>query len=332
MTIGSVEVRILVTGATGKIGNAVARRLLERGDEIVALVRDPQRAADLLPPEVELATGDVTDPESIRAAARGIEAAVNCMGLFEQWMPDPGIFERVNAEGARNVVATAREAGARRVVQTSTFDVFHAEPGGTLSEADLADYPKGTVYERSKQRAEELVLAEAAQGIEVVLVNPTAIYGPGPWQDSGFDRVIRDAIRRRLPACTPGAMSLALADDVARGHVAALERGEPGERYILGEGYATMREMLEIAVDEAGRGWVPPTLPVPLAKALAAGGEGLSRLIRRPPLLGRGQLHFVLWQARVDNTKARERLGLRFTPLEDGIRRTVRWMSASGRI
>ena len=86
------------------------------------------------------------------------------MGIFEQWFPDPGIFERVNAEGARNVIAAAREAGARRVVHTSTFDVFHAAHGGTVSEAALADYPKGTAYERSKQHAEELVLAEADAG------------------------------------------------------------------------------------------------------------------------------------------------------------------------
>ena len=86
------------------------------------------------------------------------------MGIFEQWMPDPRVFERVNAEGARNVGRGAREAGARRVVHTSTFDVFHAEQGGTVSEDGLADYPKGTAYERSKQRAEELVLGQAATG------------------------------------------------------------------------------------------------------------------------------------------------------------------------
>jgi dihydroflavonol-4-reductase len=325
-------VRLLVTGATGKIGNAIARRLAQRGDEVVALVRDLTRGRELLPPEVILAEGDVTDPDSLRRAAEGTEAAFSAMGLFEQWVPDATIFDRVNAEGARNVVAAAREAGARRVVHTSTIDVFAADRGGTVSEDNVADYPKGTTYERSKQRAEELVLAEAAKGIEVVMANPAAVYGPGPWQASGFDRVIRDAVRRRLPAVTPGGMSLALADDVARGHLAALERGVPGRRYILAGGYATMRELVAVAVDAAGRGWVPPTLPVAVAKALAAGSEGLSRLIRRPPLLGRGQLEFVLWQARADSTRAREELGVEFTPLEEGVRQTVRWMADTGRI
>jgi dihydroflavonol-4-reductase len=324
--------RALVTGATGKIGNAVARQLAERGDEVVALVRNPAKARELLPSGIELARGDVTDPASLRAAAEGIDGAFNCMGLFEQWFADPGIFDRINGEGARNVIAAAREAGAKRAVHTSTFDVFHAPQGGTVTEAEVADYQKDTAYERSKQLAERLVLEEAERGIEVVIANPSTVYGPGPWQGTGFDRAIRDAIRRRLPATPPGGMTLVLAQDVARGHLAAFDRGTPGERYILADGYAPMREVLALAVAEAGRGWVPPTLPLPIANGMASGGEALSRLIRRPPLLGKGQLTFLLWQARASNERARTELGIEFTPLADGMARTVRWMKDSGRI
>ncbi|HSI79014.1 MAG TPA: NAD-dependent epimerase/dehydratase family protein [Solirubrobacterales bacterium] len=323
--------RILVTGATGKVGHAVVERLRERGDEVVALVRDQARARELLAADVELAPGDVTDPGSLRPAAAGCEAVVNCMGLFEQWVPDPGIFDRVNAEGARNVVVAAREAGARRVVHTSTIDVFEGAPGGTLSEAALAERPKATAYERSKQRAESLVLAEA-DGIEVVLVNPATVYGPGPWAEAGLDAAIRDAIRRRLPALPPGGMSLVYADDAARGHLAALDRGRPGERYILAGGYASAREIGAIAVDEAGRGWVPPTIPAPAARALATAGEALARVIRRPPLVARGQVHFLLWQARADSSRAREELGIDFIAPDEGVRRTVRWMIETGRV
>lgn len=325
-------VRILVTGATGKVGNAVVAKLSARGDDVVALVRDPAAARMTLPDGVELAQGDVTDPTTLPAACEGVEAVINCMGIYEQWLPDPKTFERVNAQGALNVVTAARQAGAGRVVHTSTFDVFHAEPGGTVSEERLADYPKGTAYERSKQHAEELVLGEAAAGIEVVIVNPAGIYGPGRWAKAGLDSAIRDAIRRRLPGVPPGGMTLCLAGDAAEGHLAALERGRPGERYILGDGYATMREILSAAIAEAERGFVPPTLPTRVAKGLAAAGQGVSALIRRPPLLGRSQLHFILWQARVDSSKAREELGVEFTPWPEGIRRTVRWMRESGRI
>jgi dihydroflavonol-4-reductase len=324
--------RFMVTGATGKVGNAVARRLVERGDEVVALVRDPAAAGEALPAKVKLVQGDATEPRTIPPALEGVEGVFNCMGIYEQWLSDPGTFERVNAEGARNVVAEARRAGVGRVVHTSTFDVFHASTGGTMTEEQLADYPKGTAYERSKQRAEELVLAEASDGIEVVIVNPAGVYGPGPWAESGLDSAIRDAVRRRLPAVPPGGMTLGFIDDVAQGHLAAFERGRAGERYILGDGFASMREIVATAVDEAGRGWVPPTLPVSLARGMAAAGEGVSRLIRRPPLLGRGQLHFLLWAAKVNNSKAREQLGVEFTPWKEGIRRTVRWMAEVGRI
>ncbi len=324
--------RFLITGATGKVGNAVARRLAGREDEVVALVRDPAKARELLPPGVGLVRGDVTDPDSVRKAVEGADGVFNCMGLFEQWFADPGIFERVNAEGARNVAAAAREAGAKRLVHTSTFDVFHAETGGTVSESRVADYPKGTAYERSKQRAEELVIEQAERGIELVIANPASVYGPGPWQGAGLDRAIRDAIRRRLPAVPPGGMTLVHVDDVAAGHLAAFDRGTPGERYLLTDGYASMRELLSVAVEEAGRGWVPPTLPVPLAKAMATTGEAVSRLIRRPPLLGAGQLHFLLWQARADSSKAQAELGVEFTPWEEGIRSTVRWMIQEGKV
>lgn len=324
--------RVLVTGATGKVGNAVAHRLADRGDEVVALVRDVARARELLPPSAELVRGDVTDLHSTRQSAEGVEGVFNCMGIFEQWLPDAGAFERVNAIGSLNVIAAARQAGARRAVHTSTFDVFDAERGGTVSEERLADYPKGTAYERSKQSAEDLVLGESRHGIEVVIVNPAAVYGPGPWAGAGVDRVVRDAIRGRLPAVPPGGMTMAYVDDVAEGHIAAFDRGTPGERYILADGYATSREICETAVEAAGRGRVPFSIPAPVARGLAFGGEAASRVIRRPPLLGRGQLYFLLWEARADSSKARNELGIEPLEWRQGIRRTVRWMLDEGRV
>ena len=324
--------RVLVTGATGKVGNAVARRLAERGDDVVALVRDVAKAREALPEGIELARGDVTELRSVREAVAGVEGVFNCMGIYEQWMADSTAFERVNAIGALNVVAAARQAGARRAVHTSTFDVFHAERGGTVREDGVADYPKNTTYERSKQRAEDLVLGEAQHGIEVVIVNPSSVYGPGPWQGTGVDGFIRDAARGRLPALPPGGLTMAYVDDVAEGHLAAFDRGAPGERYILADGFATNREVCEAVVEAAGSGRVPPTLPWPVARTLAIAGEGVSRVIRRPPLIGRGQLTFLAWQARADSTKAREQLGVGFRPWSEGIPQTVRWMKETGRV
>lgn len=324
--------RHLVTGATGKVGNAIVHRLVERGDEVVALVRNPDAAREHLPLAVEMRVGDVTDRESLRNAVAGAEGVFNCMGLFEQWLPDPGEFERVNAYGARNVVVAARDAGARRVIHTSTFDVFHAPTGGIVTEDALADYPKHTPYERSKQHAEEMVLEAAGDEIELVIVNPSGVFGPGPWAAAGLDGMIRDAIRRRLPVIPPGGISLGFIDDVAEGHLAAFERGSQGRRYILGDQYKTIWEVVDAAASVAGRGFVPPVIPTGLARAIASGGELVSQLIKRPPLLGRGQLEFLLWQAHVDNSRARDELGITFTSFDQGIAKTVAWMQRTGRI
>ena len=218
------------------------------------------------------------------------------------------------------------------MVHTSTYDVFHAETGGTVSEAEVADYEKNTAYERSKQLAERLVLPEGDADFEVVITNPAGIYGPGPWAEAGWDSAIRDAIRKRLPAVPPGGLSLVWVEDAAAAHLAALDRGRPGERYILADGYATVREICAAAVEAAGRGRVPRQMPIALARALAGGGEAVANVIGRPPLIGKGQLRFLQWQARADSSKAREELG--FEPLDwrEGIVRTVRWMENTGRI
>ena len=126
-------------------------------------------------------------------------------------------------------------------------------------------------------------------------------------------------------------MTLVYVDDVAAGHLAAFDRGRPGERYILADGFASMREIVAAAVEAAGRGRVPPRMPVWLARGVAGAGEGISRVIRRPPLIGKGALTFLLWEARADSTKAREELGVEFTPWREAVRRTVEWMIETGR-
>ena len=314
-----------MTGATGKVGHALALALVERGDDVRALVRDPARAR-LLPPEVELVRGDVTDPPSVERAVKGCELVFNAMGLPEQWLSDADAFERVNARGTETVVRAAAREGARRVVQTSTADVFEAEPGGRLEESRVDPRPKGTAYERSKQRAEELALA-AADGTELVIVNPSAVYGPGPTAsvslDEGLLRPVVSGSRLASPALPPGGFGVVYAPGLARGHLLAAERGEPGRRYILSDRHVTLRELAEAAVRVAGRGRVPPTLPVPVARAMAATGEAVARVIGKPPLLSRGQLQFFLWNAAPDSGRAQRELGWEPTPLDHGLRETL---------
>lgn len=320
--------RALVTGATGKVGGALARALLARGDEVRALVRDPARAARLLPAEVELVRGDVTEPESISPALAGCELVFNAMGLPEQWTEDPDIFDRVNARGTENVIRAARAAGVRRVVHTSTIDVFHAGRGERFDESRVADYPKGTLYERSKQRAEELALA-ARGDMELVICNPAGVYGPTPASSVSIDHeMFAPLVAGRLPALPPGGLGVCFDAGVAAGHLLAAERGRDGERYILCDRHVTLRELARAVVATARRGRVPPTLSPGLARALAEGGELLARTAGVPPLLARGQLHFFRWNARPDSTKAQEELGWEPTALDDGLSAAVSALGA----
>jgi dihydroflavonol-4-reductase len=322
--------RALVTGATGKVGHAIASALLDRGDQVRALVRDPKRAASVLPAGIEPMRGDVTDPESLAAAAEGCELVFNSMGMPEQWVRDEAIFDQVNAVGSAQVAGAAKRAGARRFIHTSTHDVFHAETGDRFDETMLADYPKGTAYERSKQHAEELVLAER-DGMEVVILNPSGVYGPTPSPTPSFENgLFEPVVRKRLPAVPPGGTGYAFVEGVAAGHLLAAEKGTDGERYILADGYASFRDLAETAKSVAGRGRVPPTMPVPVARAIATVGAGISRVIRRPPLLPKGQLTYFLWQARPDSSKAQRDLGWQTTPLEEGVRKTLNSMDLLG--
>jgi dihydroflavonol-4-reductase len=321
--------RALVTGATGKVGHAVARALVERGDEVRALVRNPGRSATLLPPGVEPVRGDVTEPASVDKAVGGCELVFNAMGVPEQWFADPGIFNRVNARGTETVVRAAAGAGVRRVVHTSTIDVFHAERGTAFDESEVADYAKGTAYERSKQRAEQLALIAAGEtGLELVIVNPAAVYGPGPGREAtsveeGLLRPLLEGRRAAVPLLPPGGMGMVYSTGLATGQLLAAERGVPGERYILCDGHMSFRAIAETAVRLAGRGKVPPVMPVPLAKAIATAGEAVSRVVRRPPLLPRGQLYFFLWDGRPQSAKAQREIGWVPTPLEEGLAAVV---------
>lgn len=313
----------LVTGATGKVGNAVARALAARGDAVRALVRNP---AAPLPEGVEPVQGDVTQPETVRAAVDGCELVFNAMGIPEQWLPDEREFERVNARGTEAVVRAAAAAGVRRVVHTSTIDVFHAERDGRFDETDLADYPKGTAYERSKQLAEGLAL-DAADGTELVIVNPAAVYGLGPMPQPSFERdLFEPVVRKRrtaLPVLPPGGCGMVFSEGVAQGHLLAAERGRPGERYILCDRHITLKGLAEAVTISAGRGFVPPVLPEGVAGVLAALGERVARAVRRPPLLPRGQLHFFRWNAMPDSSKAQDELGWEPTPLDRGLKATL---------
>jgi len=313
-----------VTGATGKVGGAVARAALAAGHDVRALVRDVSRAGRVLPTDVELVGGDASQPAALAAACADRELVFNAMGIPEQWLADPALFDQVNVQGSVQLTRAAAAAGVRRLVHTSTVDVFHAPRGGAFDETNLAVADKGTHYERSKQRAERAIGA-AAGPVEVVFVNPATVYGLGPTGYASMEtQMFRPVLRGRLPAVPTGGFGVVFTEGMALGHLLAAEHGRPGERYILCDEHATVARLTRTVVEVSGRGRVPAvTLPGPVLAAMAAVGEAVARVTRRPPPIARCQLQYLLWNATPDSSKAQKELGWQPTPLADGIRRTI---------
>jgi nucleoside-diphosphate-sugar epimerase len=314
---------VLVTGGTGKVGSGVARAALAAGHEVRALVRDVGRAA-ALPSEVRLVAGDVLDPTSLAAACAGCDIVFNAMGIPEQWLTDPALFERVNVRGSANVARAAAAAGVPRMVHTSTVNVFDAPPGGRFDETSLSSDPGRTAYERSKRRAERAVLA-AAGDMEVVIANPATVYGLGPAGSASLEtQMFRPVLRGLLPAVPPGGFGLVFTEGLAAGQLLAAEYGRPGERYIFCDEHATLLELTRTLVAVTGRGRAPSmTIPTGGATMMALAGEHVAKVTRRPPPIVRSQLQYLLWNAVPDSTRAQRELGWRPTPLAEGLRRTV---------
>jgi dihydroflavonol-4-reductase len=310
---------VLVTGATGLVGHNVVAELLRRGRRVRALVRDLERARASVPAGAELVAGDVTDEASVERAVAGCRVVYHAAGLPEQWLRDAATFQRVNVGGTRNLGEAALRAGVERFVYTSTIDVFQAARGERFDESTLDPAPKGTHYERSKQDADRWVVSAQARGLPAVYLHPAAVYGPGPAGSPGTNQLVTDLRARKVPALLPGSMPVVFSRDVGLGHVLA-EARPVGSRYILAERTYTIQE-IAAAVAAAVPGLrVPRTLPLWMARLVSAVGEVLSRVTRRPPLLPRGQLHFLQWGAHPDSARAQRELDWKPTALADGLR------------
>jgi nucleoside-diphosphate-sugar epimerase len=321
--------RVLVTGSSGLIGNAIAQRLVRDGHAVRCLVRDVERARRLLPSSVELVRGDIEDRASLEGPLEGVEWLFHAAGMPEQWQRDETAFDRTNTRGTANVAAVALVKKVRRVVYTSTMDVFAAPDGGTLVETNVDPNPKPTAYERSKQAAEREAEAVRARGLDLVYVNPGAVYGPSPVH-VGANSLFIQLLTGQMPLVPPGGMSLAYVEGVAQAHVAAAERGRNGERYLVADTFATNLELVSLVAREAGVAKVPSVAPAWLLQAIANVSAPLARVFGFRPLIAPGQLSFLLWSPRIDSTKAERELGFTPTPLEEGVKKTLAFLRDEG--
>jgi len=322
----------LVTGSTGLVGYHIVHALLQRGRRVKVLVRSIDKGKALLPEACELVQGDITDQAAVRRAMQGCSVVYHAAGIPEQWLPDPARFHHVNVGGTQNALEAALAHGVRRFIYTSTFDVFAGQAGHEFDESRLDPQPRGTYYERSKQVADQQVVAAVQRGLPAIFLHPSAVYGPGPASSPGMNDAIRQLQHGRLPALPPGGCAVVFAPDVGEGHVLAEEHAAIGSRYILSEAYYTLAELAQTALAELGlEKQPPPTIPLPVARAMAWIGEEVARFTRRPPLIPQGGLYFLQWQARPLSEKAQRELGWKPTPLPEGLRKTIAFLNRQSR-
>lgn len=312
----------LVTGSTGTVGAALVRALRTEGRDVRCVVRDIDKAAPLLPTGIDLAAGDVTDLASLAAALRDCSAVFHSAGLPEQWQRDPGIFARVNVGGTANLVEASMRAGVRSFVYTSTQDLFDVQRA-PFDETTLPQEPMTSAYEISKTRADALVEKAIARGLPAIFIHPSAVYGPTPGAATGTNRLLVDLLGNRLPMLLPGGLPLVLNEDLARAQLVAEALGAIGARYLVSESFQTLQQIAQAAQACKPGTKVPPVLPLWVAKLVARGGEAVSRLTHRPPLLTQAELAVLCRKGRPDTSKAREELGWRPTPFAEGLARTL---------
>jgi dihydroflavonol-4-reductase len=318
----------LVTGASGFIGWHVARLLSERGHRVRALVRPSSKLREL---EVEPVTGDLRDPESLERAVAGCGLVFHVAADYRLWARDPNELYRSNVDGTRNLLEAARKHGVERLVYTSTVGCIGVPKGGLGDETVpvTLDEMSGP-YKRSKFLAERVALEFAGSGLPVVVVNPTAPVGDHDVKPTPTGKIVLDFLKDAMPAFIDTGLNLVDVRDTAEAHLAACERGRPGERYIAGCENLTLAEILEKLARLTGK--QAPRLKLPYAVAYAAGvvSTGWARMTGQPPRAPLDAVRMAKKKMFVSHEKAQRELGFAPVPVDDALGRAVEWFRANG--
>lgn len=328
----------LVTGATGFIGGNLARALRDRGEDVRALVRPSANDMAIKDTGVVQITGDLLDSESVRRAAEGCETVYHCAAIYSFWSARPREMYRSNVVGTVNLLDAARKAGARRVVCTSSVATIglpehpsrDPEHLGTeempLRPAVLIGY-----YKQSKYATEQIALAANDDEMEVVVVNPCAPVGEWDVKPTPTGQIPLYFARGKAPGYLDTGMNLIDVADVAQGHILAMERGSPGQRYILGYRNLTLKEIFEMLSEITGRR--APNIRIPHWAILGfayADQFVEGTLLRRPPAVPVEAIKITRHPMYVSSGKAVAELGLPQSPVETALENAIRWFRDHG--
>jgi nucleoside-diphosphate-sugar epimerase len=313
--------RYAITGATGFVGGALARQLRAAGHEVRALVRDPARASALSSLGVELVPGDLDDAAALDRLCDGVDGLFHVAGWYRLGQRDPSLGTRVNVEGTRNALAAAQRNGVPRVVYTSTLAVNSDTHGEVRDETYRHTGGFVSHYDRTKAEAHRVAEQFAADGLPVVIVSPGLVYGPGDTAQTGalIEQVVRGK-RPQVPA--GGGVCWAHVDDVAAGHVLAMEKGTPGESYMLAGPRATLADGLRQLASIAGTKG-PMVLPDAVVRAVAAVTGTVGKVLPVPADLSAETMRASLATYYGSPAKAERELGWHARSLDTGLRQTA---------
>ena len=325
--------KVFVTGATGFVGSHIAQLLHEQGAELRLLVRSASRTENIDAIHAERITGDLRDPASLRKAMAGCEYVFHVAADYRLWTRNPQEMYATNVQGTASIIEAAQQSGVRRVICTSsvatmgfTHNAIPCDENSPVSIASMIGH-----YKRSKFMGEQIALDAGRKGANVVVVNPTAPIGEQDIKPTPTGRIVLDFLNRKFPAYVDTGLNLVDVKEVARGHLLAMEKARPGERYILGGEDLTLKNILDVLAGITG---IPsPTRKVPhiVALGFAALDQTFTGLIRKKEpratvdavRMGRKKMY-------ASSAKAERELGFRVLPAEPALRRAVRWFQSHG--
>ena len=324
-----------VTGASGFVGSAVARALLAAGYRVRALVRRTSPRSNLDVEGLQVAEGDMLDERAVARAVAEARYVFHVAANYRLWAPDPGEIVHNNVEGTRIVLRAAQAAGVERIVYTSSVATLRLNPDGVpADESEMLSQDRAIgAYKRSKVAAESLALQMASrEGLPLVIVNPSTPIGPRDVRPTPTGRIIVEAASGRMPAFVDTGLNLVHVDDVAGGHLLALQRGRIGQRYILGGENVTLARMLEMIAGLVGRRAPRVRLPRRAIYPIAFASEAIARFTGREPFATLDGLRMAKYRMFFTSAKAQSELGYTARPVIEALKDAIAWFRQAGLI
>lgn len=324
---------VLVTGATGFVGSHVARQLVAAGNSVRVLVRSGSNPLLLENLPVERCEGDLRDILSLARAMKGVRRVFHVAADYRLWSRNPDEIYQSNVAGTRSLFEAARQCGVERIVYTSTVaTIVTSSCGGTLPNEDTHATLEQMIghYKRSKFMAEMEAIKAAADGLPVVIVNPTTPVGPGDWKPTPTGRIVVDFLNGKMPAYVDTGLNVAAVEDIAAGHLLAAEEGRIGDRYLLGARNMTLKEILDTLSSITGRPSPRLRLPHAVAIAAARASEFYARFTGREPQIPLEGARMSRYRMFVASDKAARELGYAPGAVEPAFERAVRWYEEHG--